>query len=332
MSHRLLADASFHGLLLSIDADLAAEARSGGCGVCGGRLHVADYPRKPRGHPAGLGAEWSRRHHFCCASEDCRRRLTPRSVRFLDARVYTGVTVVLAAALAQGLTARRLAKLREELGPEFVVAPLGLHRLDDDAGDAAGVTLEGGLDLPHGPALALFVAVLELAGGFEAQLGIVDAPPGEPGIERDLARLGVRQAHRVASAKVQRDECVAVVDLVDADLVRLPVEGRRERRLGAEAGLVELRIPVADGPAREAGEEDEMLLARGRVEQEGAVRAPEVEHHRRPVGELVAAEGLVSLLGIGHGGIGGRAALRARPRTSRRPEAERGLVQREEGR
>jgi transposase-like protein len=37
-------------------------------------------------------------------------------VRFLDRRVYTGVIVVLAAALAQGVTGRRLAKLRAELG------------------------------------------------------------------------------------------------------------------------------------------------------------------------------------------------------------------------
>jgi len=36
-------------------------------------------------------------------------------VRFLDRRVYTGVVVVLAAALTQGLTGRRAARLREEL-------------------------------------------------------------------------------------------------------------------------------------------------------------------------------------------------------------------------
>jgi transposase-like protein len=116
LSHRLLADARFHRALFSIDADLAAQARSGGCGECGGPLHAADYPRKPRGEPAGLGAEWARRHSFCCGADDCRRRLTPTSVRFLDRRVYTGVMVVLAAVLAQGLSARRVARLRSELG------------------------------------------------------------------------------------------------------------------------------------------------------------------------------------------------------------------------
>lgn len=115
LSHRLLADASFHRALLSIDGELAAEARSRGCGVCGGRLHVADYPRKPRGEPPGLGEEWARRHSFCCSADACRKRMTPPSVRFLDRRLYTGVVVVLAAVLAQGLSGRRLRVLRESL-------------------------------------------------------------------------------------------------------------------------------------------------------------------------------------------------------------------------
>lgn len=49
MSHRLLASARFHEALLALDEQEAAEARRRGCGVCGGRLHVADYERKPRG-------------------------------------------------------------------------------------------------------------------------------------------------------------------------------------------------------------------------------------------------------------------------------------------
>jgi len=116
LSHRLLADARFHRALLSIDDELAAEAGSRGCGVCGARLHVADYPRKPRGEPPGLEEEWSRRHSFCCSADGCRKRLTPTSVRFLDGRVYTGVVVVLAAVLAQGLSGKRLKILRESVG------------------------------------------------------------------------------------------------------------------------------------------------------------------------------------------------------------------------
>jgi hypothetical protein len=57
----LLRDSSFFALLLRFDEDLAAEVRQAGCGMCGGALHSARYPRKPRGGPAMLGAEHRRR-------------------------------------------------------------------------------------------------------------------------------------------------------------------------------------------------------------------------------------------------------------------------------
>jgi len=96
--------------------DLAAQARAGRCSACGGALHAASYPRKPRGVPDGLGGEFDRRHSFCCGAEDCRKRLTPPSVRFLDRRVYVVVVVVLAAVMAHGLTGRRVRTLCAELG------------------------------------------------------------------------------------------------------------------------------------------------------------------------------------------------------------------------
>ena len=42
-------DARFHGMLLRIDEELAAEARARGCPHCSGKLHSAQYPRRPRG-------------------------------------------------------------------------------------------------------------------------------------------------------------------------------------------------------------------------------------------------------------------------------------------
>ncbi len=48
MCHALLYDQKFLALLLRIDHDLAARRRADGC-QCGGALHRADYPRKPRG-------------------------------------------------------------------------------------------------------------------------------------------------------------------------------------------------------------------------------------------------------------------------------------------
>ena len=115
MCHHLLRDASFHRQLFEIDVDLATRARAGRCSACGGALHAASYPRKPRGVPQGLGAQFDRRHSFCCGAWSCRKRLTPPSVRFLDRRVYVSVVVVLAAALAHGLTGRRTRTLCAEL-------------------------------------------------------------------------------------------------------------------------------------------------------------------------------------------------------------------------
>jgi hypothetical protein len=111
----LLRDRNFHATLLQFDEDLAAEVRARGC-PCGGRLHRADYPRKPRGGPADLGPAYDWRHSFCCDQDGCRRRATPASLRFLGRRVYLSVVVVLVSVLAHGLTPTRLATLRDELG------------------------------------------------------------------------------------------------------------------------------------------------------------------------------------------------------------------------
>ena len=47
MYHDLPRAASFQSFLLAVDEDLAEETRKKGC-PCGGRLHCANYPRKPR--------------------------------------------------------------------------------------------------------------------------------------------------------------------------------------------------------------------------------------------------------------------------------------------
>ena len=112
MSHELLRDRAFHRLLLDADRDLAAEARTGGCLECGGRLHRADYTRKPAGAPELEAVRFS----FCCATEGCRKRRTPGSLRFLGRRVYLGAIVVLASVLWQGLTPRRVKRLEGVLG------------------------------------------------------------------------------------------------------------------------------------------------------------------------------------------------------------------------
>ena len=115
MWHALLRDTRFFALLTTLDQDLAEQMRTQGCS-CGGRLHRADYPRKPRGGPADLSPEQERRLSFCCAREGCRRRTTPPSLRFLGRRVYFGAVVVVVTTLVHGVTPRRAEALRREFG------------------------------------------------------------------------------------------------------------------------------------------------------------------------------------------------------------------------
>ena len=111
----LLLDRSLLELLGRIDEDEAERTREQGC-PCGGVLHSAGYPRKPRGGPPELEAQWSRRASFCCARDGCRRRSTPPSVRFLGRKVFFGLVVVLVPILREGLTPERFRRLQEQLG------------------------------------------------------------------------------------------------------------------------------------------------------------------------------------------------------------------------
>ena len=116
MCHAIVGDASFYELLYRMDGEIAAQARAAGCPRCGGVLHSARYPRKPRGSGCALGATYESRLSLCCSSEGCRRRVTPPSLRFLGRRVYLGAVVVVATALRHGLTPVRAGKLRELFG------------------------------------------------------------------------------------------------------------------------------------------------------------------------------------------------------------------------
>ncbi len=109
-------DTRFHGAILEMDRDLAAAARMELCTVCGDVLHAADFTRKPRGGPPGLGREHDIRFSLCCAGRECRKRHTPASVRFLGRKVYIGASVVLVSAMRHGATPARMRKLREHIG------------------------------------------------------------------------------------------------------------------------------------------------------------------------------------------------------------------------
>lgn len=108
-------DARFFELLSRFDEDLAAEVREAGCG-CGGVLHSARYPRKPRGGPEALGQGLVMRASLCCAVEGCRRRSTPPSLLFLGRKVFYGVLVLLIPILREGPTPERVHRLEAKFG------------------------------------------------------------------------------------------------------------------------------------------------------------------------------------------------------------------------
>jgi hypothetical protein len=117
MYHSLPSDARFWSFLDSVDEDLAETTRKQAC-PCGGRLHCADYPRKPRGGPNSLPETYQRRFSFCCDRDGCRKRATPPSVRFLGRKVYLAVVVILVAAMRHGPTPRRLRALSAHFGAD----------------------------------------------------------------------------------------------------------------------------------------------------------------------------------------------------------------------
>jgi hypothetical protein len=110
--HVLLQDSRFLRLLLQIDIELAAETRADGCS-CGGILHRADFPRKPRCCLDEVGDEYDFRFSFCCNL--CRKRTTSLSVRFLGRRVYLGLAVVLVSARRTDATSK-VAQLGQIMG------------------------------------------------------------------------------------------------------------------------------------------------------------------------------------------------------------------------
>jgi hypothetical protein len=117
MYHNLPRDTRFCSFLSGIDQHLAEIARKQGC-PCGGRLHCANYPRKPRGGPDKLPESYRLRLSFCCDRDGCRKRVTPPSVRFLGRKVYLSAVVILISAMRQGPNPRRVRELTRRFGAD----------------------------------------------------------------------------------------------------------------------------------------------------------------------------------------------------------------------
>ncbi len=115
MCHAFLSESRFYQFLFRIDQEIADQVRLKGCAHCGGRLHVADYQRKPQGIRCALDESYETRLSYCCATEGCRRRCTPPSVRFLGRKVYLGVIVILAITREHGLSTKHRQWLVDQL-------------------------------------------------------------------------------------------------------------------------------------------------------------------------------------------------------------------------
>jgi hypothetical protein len=112
MWQNFVPDASFFTKLLNIDREEAERFQQRGCPFCGGPLHQAHYPRKPRGVTDGIDDSHRLRFSFCCGSEGCRKRVTPPSTRFLGRKVYFAPVILLLCAINNLLSSEEKRKQR----------------------------------------------------------------------------------------------------------------------------------------------------------------------------------------------------------------------------
>ncbi len=128
MWHGFLPDVKFFLALVEFDEAIARQTRATGC-PCGGKLHRADYPRKPRGIVAEAERVFCRRISFCCNREGCRKRMTPLSIRFIARTVYVFAIVMLAAAtLFQKRTVEKASRAATTTARAFDVPRRTLRR------------------------------------------------------------------------------------------------------------------------------------------------------------------------------------------------------------
>jgi hypothetical protein len=114
MYYKLISDPIFFLMLLKFDRNLAIEIHSQCCPYCGGKLDWANYMRQPRGGPETADEYTNLRFSFCCRV--CRQRTMPASLRFLGRRVYFSVVFALITAMSHGVSAKRVAELRQAIG------------------------------------------------------------------------------------------------------------------------------------------------------------------------------------------------------------------------
>lgn len=113
MSHKFPFNSTVHRILVAIDQEIAEAISKKGC-PCGGRLHLSNYPRSPLGLPAEWRSDYDKRLSFCC--DDCRKRVTPPSVRFFGRRWYPAPLLLFISAFMVSINDYRLAQIKRHFG------------------------------------------------------------------------------------------------------------------------------------------------------------------------------------------------------------------------
>ena len=108
----ILSSVLFFQGLLALDEKISIEVQDKGCS-CGGCLHQANYPRTMLGVLQAVAELFEFRFSFCCDQENCRKRRTSPSVRFLGRRRFSFALILLASMLTNGVNARRMAQLQD---------------------------------------------------------------------------------------------------------------------------------------------------------------------------------------------------------------------------
>lgn len=114
MYQKFLFDANFHVLLNKIDQELANNCMCQGCPNCKGVLDRSDYPRSPLGVTLDFRQYYNHRISFCC--RDCRRRVTPTSVRFFGRLWHPAPFFMLISVLNLGISQLRLTQIKKYMG------------------------------------------------------------------------------------------------------------------------------------------------------------------------------------------------------------------------
>ena len=143
-------------------------------------------PRKPKGGSVEFEATApTMRQSFCC--DNCRRRTTPESVRFLGRRVYPGFVMVLLSAMQSGVTDTLINELQLHLGVARRTLQRWRHWWNEIFVATPFWNLSRGRFMPPIEPAALPMSLLERFTGKDAQTQLVRclrflAPLSRPGV------------------------------------------------------------------------------------------------------------------------------------------------------